>query len=178
MAELQTQNAENLATLAKQQFDACQSLVQGTKSGIGRPVPFKGDEGKCGEWKAKLSAYLRVAVPNSDSWIQWCGKQQIVISESDNDIEFGNDAFIVKEFAVMFYSILLRCTEDDAFRMCHSVKDGNGLEAMRLLMKRYEPRTRGTKRALLKAMINNAPAKKPEEIEKNLMIVEELMKKY
>ena len=42
-------------------------------------------------------------------------------------------------------------------------------------MKRYEPRTLGTKRALLKAVINNAPAKKPEDIEKNLMKVEELM---
>ena len=97
--------------------------------------------------------------------------------ESDIDVEFGNDAFTVKEFAVKFYSILLSCTEDDAFRICHNVKDGNGLEAMRLL-KRYEPRTPGTKRALLKAVINDAPAKKPEDIEKNLMNVEELMKKY
>ena len=45
-------------------------------------------------------------------------------------------------------------------------------------MKRYEPRTPGTKRAMLKAVINNVAAKKPEEIEKNLMHVEELMKKY
>ena len=186
MAELPKQNAENLATLAKQQFDAFRSLVEGTKTttgmtdtrGIGRPVSFKSDEGKYGEWKAKLLAYLRVAVPNSDSWIQWCWKQQIAILESDIDVEFGNDAFIVKEFAVKFHSILLSCTEDDAFRICHSVKDGNGLEAMRLLVKRYEPRTPGTKRALLKAVINNAPGKKPEEIEKNLMSVKELMKKY
>ena len=77
-----------------------------------------------------------------------------------------------------FYSILMSCTRDDAFRICHSVKDGNGLEAMRLLMKRYEPRTPGTKRALLKAVINNVPAKKPRDIEKNLMNVDEFMKKY
>ena len=115
MAEMQKQNAENLVTLARQQFDALQLLVQGTKTtsgmtdtrGIGRPVSFKGDEGKYGEWKAKLLAYLRVAVPNSDSWIQWCGHQQIAILESDIDVEFGNDAFTVKEFAVKFYSILL-----------------------------------------------------------------------
>ena len=62
--------------------------------------------------------------------------------------------------------LLMSCTEDGAFRICYSVKDGNGLEAMRLLMKRYEPRTPGTKRALLKAVINNVPAKKPEDIEK------------
>ena len=45
-------------------------------------------------------------------------------------------------------------------------------------MKRNEPGTLGTKSALLKAVINNAPAKKPEEIEKKIMNVEELMKKY
>ena len=46
-------------------------------------------------------------------------------------------------------------TEEDPFNICYSVADGNGLEAMRWLMKRYEPRTPGTKRALLKAVINN-----------------------
>ena len=49
---------------------------------------------------------------------------------------------------------------------------------MRLFMKRYEPRTPGTKRALLKAVINNLPSKRPDEIEKNMMHVEELMRKY
>ena len=45
-------------------------------------------------------------------------------------------------------------------------------------MKRYEPRTPGTKRALLKVVINNLPSKRPDEIEKNMMHVEELMRKY
>ena len=76
------------------------------------------------------------------------------------------------------YFILLSCTEDDAFRIGHSVKEGNGLEAMRLLMMRYEPRTPGTKRALLKAIINNPVSKKPDELAKNLMKVEEYMKHY
>ena len=45
-------------------------------------------------------------------------------------------------------------------------------------MKRYEPRTPGTKRALPKAIINNPASKKPDELEKNLMKVEEYMKHY
>ena len=131
MAELQKQNAEHLATSAQQQFDASQSLVQGTKTttdtrGIGRPVPFKSDEGKYGEWKAQLLAYLRVAVPNPDSWIQWCWKHQIAILESDIDVEFGNDAFIVKEFAVKFYAILLSCTDDDASGFATASRTGTG----------------------------------------------------
>ena len=65
--------------------------------GIGRPISFEGDEGKYGEWKAKLLAYWRVAVPKSDVWIQRCGKQQIAILESDIGFAFGSDAFAVKE---------------------------------------------------------------------------------
>ena len=85
MAELQKQNASNLATLAKQQFDALQTLIQGTTKthgggmtdtrGIGRPITFKGEETKYAEWKAKLMAYLSVAAPKSDEWIQWAGKK-------------------------------------------------------------------------------------------------------
>ena len=53
------------------------------------------------------------------------------------------------------------------------------LEVVRILMRRYESRTPDTKRFLLKAtVINNAPLKKSEKIEKNLMNVEELMTKY
>ena len=58
------------------------------------------------------------------------------------------------------FATLISCTEEDAFRICHSVKDGDGLEAIRLVMKRYEPRTPGTRRALLKAIVNNPPTKK------------------
>ena len=42
----------------------------------------------------------------------------------------------------------------------------------------YEHQTPGTKRALLKAIINNPASKKPDELEKNLMKVEEYMKHY
>ena len=71
MAEMQKQHAGNLATLARQQLDALQLLVQGTKTtagmtdtrGIGRLVSFKGDEGKYGEWKAKLLGVLACRCP-------------------------------------------------------------------------------------------------------------------
>ena len=58
------------------------------------------------------------------------------------------------------FATLISCTEEDAVRICHSVKDGNGLEPIRLVTKRYEPRTPGTRRALLKAIVNNPPTKK------------------
>ena len=45
-------------------------------------------------------------------------------------------------------------------------------------MRRYEPRTPGTKRALLKSLFNMKPAKKIEEIEKNILRVEEIYARY
>ena len=146
--------------------------------GIGRPVAFKGDELKYAEWKAKLMAYLRISTPQSDELIKWVAQADSTVTEEDVDISYPNNKQDVWRFAHNLYSILLSCTEDDAFRICHSVKEGNGLEAMRLLMKRYEPRTPGAKRALLKAIIKNPASKKPDEVEKNLMKVEEYMKHY
>ena len=124
---------------------------------------FEGDEGKYAEWKAKLMAYLRISTPQSDDLINWAASSASTITEEDVDLAYPTNKQDVLKFAFNLYSILLSCTEDDPFRICHSVKEGNGLEAMRLLMKRYEPRTPGTKRALLKAIINNPAAKKPDK---------------
>jgi hypothetical protein len=187
MKELQQQNLQNIAELSRQQFAALTTLVQGVTShnsnmtdtrGIGRPVVFRGDESKYSEWKAKLYAYLRVTNSKADEWLTWTAKQTEPIGEEDIDLAFSEESKSTKEFAVKLSALLMSCTEDDAFRICHSVREGSGLEATRLLTKRFEPGTPGTKRALLKAVINNTPAKKPEDIEKNLMHVEELMKKY
>ena len=75
------------------------------------------------------------------------------------------------------YATLVSCTEDAAFRICHSIKDSNGLEAMRHIVRRFKPGTPRTKRAILKAIINKQPAKRVQDIEGNLMGVEELIRK-
>ena len=76
LSELQRQNAENLNQIMKNQHEALTQLMQqgvGRGSGqmtdtrgIGRPITFKGDEHKYQEWKAKLTAYLRVTNPKCD----------------------------------------------------------------------------------------------------------------
>ena len=188
LAQMQTQNMDNMAIFAKQQNDMMLAMMQQSRPqgmmtdtrGVGRPINFKGEERKYPEWKAKLMAYLKVTVKESEEWITWASTETDTIDEESIRHNFGTDVAgrAVMEFAVKLYSTLLSCTEEDAFRICHSVKSGNGLEAMRLLVKRFEPRTPGTKRAVLKSIINNPAAKKTEEIEANLMRVEELIKKY
>ena len=146
--------------------------------GIGKPITFKGEEKKYAEWKAKMMAFLKVSIKQSDEWIAWAVASKDSITVDNILTDWGQKAEQLKSFASTLYSTLLSCTEDDAFRICHSVKDGNGLEAMRLIVKRFEPRTPATKRALFKAVINNPQAKKIEDIESSLMHVEEVIKKY
>ena len=154
LGEMHKMQSEGLANLMKQQNDALAVLVGSGREnseltdtrGIGRPVALKGDELKYAEWKAKLMAYLRISTPQSDELIKWVARADSTVTAEDVDISYPNNKQDVWRFAHKVYSILLSCTEDDAVRICHSVKEGNGLEAMRLLMKRYEPRTPGTKR--------------------------------
>ena len=143
MTEMQRMNSETLVELAKQMGGGGKGGTMTDSRGIGRPITYKGDESKYAEWKAKLLAYVRVSIPQADQWIRSSSQMATTITEEDVDLEYGDVSQVVKDFAVKLYSILMSCTEDDAFRICHSVKDGNGLEAMRLLMKRYEPRTPG-----------------------------------
>ena len=183
LQQLQTQNAENMSILLRQQSENLSAIFNRQNPmtdsrGIGKPVTFHGEEKKYAEWKAKLVAYLKVAMRESDEFIQWAGRNEDSIDERKIELTYGDRAGDVKDFAVKLYATLISCTEEDAFRICHSVKDGNGLEAIRLLMRRYDPKNPGTERAILKAIINNQPAKKAEDIEGNLRAVAELMKKY
>ena len=174
LGEMHKMQSDSLAGLMKQQNDALAVLFGSGRGnsgltdtrGIGRPVAFKGDELEYAEWKAMLMAFLHISTPQL---IKWVARADLTVTEEDVDISYPNNKQDVWRFAHNLYSILLSCTEDDAFRICHSVKEGNGLEAMRLLMKRFEPRTPGTKRALLKAIISNPASNKQ---------VEEYMKHY
>ena len=78
----------------------------------------------------------------------------------------------------MQYNILITKLKGEAFNIVSCVHDGCGLEAWRLLTKRYEPRTPATKRALLKTIFNMKAAKKVEEIEKNLLKLDDTFTRY
>ena len=75
----------------KQQNDALTELVGSARAtsaltdtrGSGRPVVFKGDEGKYTEWKAKLMAYLRISTPESDEMVQWAAAADSTVTEED-----------------------------------------------------------------------------------------------
>ena len=110
-------------------------------------------------------------------WISSAGSQPSTIDEEliREDYE-GVDQEVIN-FGNRLYAIFC-CTEEDPSNIGYSVTDGNGPQARRLLRKRYEPRTPGTKRARLSAVTSNLPPDRPDEIEENMMHGEDEMRTY
>lgn len=145
--------------------------------GIGKPSTFRGDEMKFAEWSSKLEAFLKVTESESNGMLSWaCNLTEHV----DDDLidETFQVSGPVKQFSAALQAILVTHTEDEAWRIVDSAKDFGGLEAYRLLKRRYAPKTAGTKRAMLKAIINNPQCKSVHLVESNLMKLEDLIKKY
>lgn len=132
-----------------------------------------------GEWKAKLRVYFRATVhKHAYQWIAWAGEQHQPLVEDDLDLAFGGAAGEIKDFSRALHAQLVSTTTEHPFQLVHNCPGGNGLEAMRAVIRRYEPRTPGTKRAVLKAIITNPPSRRAEEVERSLFKAEELMNEY
>ena len=146
--------------------------------GVGKPLVFKGVADKYNEWMTKTLAYLRVLAPDSADWVKWSMDMKGHIGDGDIDLKWASQASIVKDFSTKLFSTLITNTEDEAFKIVQSARTRNGLEAMRLLRKRYHPKNPGTKRSILKSIMTMVPCKKISELEKVVLEIEELVKKY
>ena len=100
--------------------------------------------------------------------LKWLGAARVAneaMTTESLDLNDFDDEHIredCKKFNTMLFNILITKLKGEAFNIVSSVKDGCGFEGWRLLMKRYEPRTLATKRALLKTIFNMKAAKKVE----------------
>ena len=187
---LQAENSRVLVSIAETQTNLIKQMMTETRTpnfhnnlidtrGIGKPSQFRGEDVKFHEWMSKLVACLKVTNEAAPLWPEWAAKQGDIITDADLELTFKDkDVEGAKRFSNSLHALLINITEDEAFLITNSVKDCCGLESFRLLRRRYAPCTAGTKRSLLKSIINNVPAKKVSEVEANLMHVETLLRKY
>ena len=185
MTQMNNQNAQLASQIAQLVSDMKQT---GEKKGridhrsIGGPPEWdSGKEESFQEWHIKLEAWLM----NQDGRaLKWLGAARVAneaMTTESLDLNDFDDEHIredCKKFNTMLFNILITKLKGEAFNIVSSVKDGCGFEGWRLLMKRYEPRTPATKRALLKTIFNMKAAKKVEEIEKNLLKLEDIYARY
>ena len=137
--------------------------------GLGGPPEWDSakDEAAFSEWHVKVKAWLTNQDDRALRWLNTARDADVVLETDDLDfIQSDGERAACKRFNGLVYNLLVTKLKGEAFNIVSSVRDSSGLEAWRLLMRRYEPRTPGTKRALLKSLFNMKPAKKIEEIEK------------
>ena len=149
--------------------------------GLGGPPEWDSakDEAAFSEWHVKVKAWLTNQDDRALRWLNTARDADVVLETDDLDfIQSDGERAACKRFNGLVYNLLVTKLKGEAFNIVSSVRDSSGLEAWRLLMRRYEPRTPGTKRALLKSLFNMKPAKKIEEIEKNLLKVEDVYARY
>ena len=127
----------------------------------------------------KLNAYLRSLNPEYLTWLNSLINRGEEVNETMMRRYSGDrDISKVLEFNARLHSLLVSCTEEDAFKIVSSVEEGEGIGAYRLIKKRYDPSTPGSKRAILMAIINNPQCKRVHDVEANLLRVEDLIRKY
>ena len=182
-----TLNPDMIAAIAQAVTIAMQATSAGgnraNHQALGGPPEWDSgrDESAFTEWHVKVKAWLTNQDERALRWLNTARDADNVLETDDLDVaNFQTEAerSACKRFNGLLYNLLVTKLKGEAFNIVSSVRDACGLEAWRLLMRRYEPRTPGTKRALLKSLFNMKPAKRIEEIEKNLLRVEEIYARY
>ena len=123
------------------------------------------EEGAFTEWHVKVKAWLTNQDERALKWLNTARDADALLETDDLDVanfQTEGERNSCKRFNGLLYNLLVTKLKGEAFNIVSSVRDACGLEAWRLLMKRYEPRTPGTKRALLKSLFTMRPAKRIE----------------
>lgn len=90
----------------------------------------------------------------------------------------GKQAQKVQAPSVAPHAQFASSTADHPFQLVHNCPGGERVEAMGVVMRRCEPGTPGTKRAVLRAIITAHLSTRAEGIERHFACVEEPMGKY
>lgn len=108
---------------------------------------------------------------NMDQWFVWADESSQPSVEHDSGV-------CLSDFSRAPHAQLVCSTSGNPFQLVHICLGGSGLEAMRVVMGRCGPTTLGTKRAVLETVFTTPSSSRADEMERHLLKVEELMKKY
>lgn len=139
---------------------------------------FGGEDSKYREWMSKLTSFIAVKWACGLPCLAWAIKSNEAIRDMDIELEFSEEADEVKAFGAELQQPLFDRTSGTAWDIAIGGGEGNGLESYRQIKRRYEPRTAGTKRAVLKQLTCIRSASRVDEVEHKVKHMEELIKRY
>lgn len=147
--------------------------------GHSKPMAWDANATTCRMWISKLMAYDRMSgKPRVDGCVRWAQTQKEAVTDDAMEIEFGEDTELVKLFSLTMHGDLTMLLEAGTFSEMDALEQGNGFEALRVRMAKYEPRTAQTKRAYFKNIVSNRQAKNVEDMSAMIQTPERNIKGY
>ena len=127
--------------------------------GIGRPSNFNNTEKDFITWSRKTETYVMGVYPELIPVLKWAKElpteATIEVIEGTFGALSGDDEVEGLEgLNAQLYGCLTALTDEESFDIVVSAGRGNGLEAWRLLHRRWDPTVAGRSRALLREIIN------------------------
>ena len=149
--------------------------------GLGRPDKFQAKEGEWAQWSRKFMNYVAACHERADIALEWATDQRESLSVETVAEQFGVDGEEpIADYEVIdaeVYMLLLHCMSEESFDIVSNVPRGRGLEAFRLLARRWDPTTGGRRKNLLRAVLQPGRSSL-EDLSASLERWEDLVRRY
>ena len=152
--------------------------------GLAKPEKFSGNEDGFLYWRTRMESFVTSIFPAMQEVLDWCDDIDTELSETIIDENFGPTNPRVKtiegisDISKEMHAVLQSLCEKEAFTIVRSAGKGNGLEAWRKLIKRYDPTTGGRRRAMLRSILTPNKCGRIEDLYAALETWEEHVRQY
>ena len=149
---------------------------------MGKPERFQAKDGEWQQWSRKFENYVAACHPGADTALEWATDQKETLSEEAIEDKFGSlaDDDEIKRIGDIdneVYMLLMQFMDGESFDIVSNAPRGRGLEAFRLLARRWDPSTGGRRKNLLRAVLQPGRASM-EELSASLEKWEDLVRRY
>ena len=180
----------NLAQSQQQFMDTMRS--EGTRNkvtlfdtkGLARPDKYEGKEELFLHWRTKLESFVTSVHPELEQVLVWAEEEENEIDAALVMATWGpvnptqKTVEGVESMCSQLHAILQSLCENEAFSIVRSAGRGNGAEAWRKLVKRYDPSTGNRRRSMLKHVLSPQRVQKIEELSHSIEKWEEALRLY
>ena len=152
--------------------------------GLARPDRFEGKEELFLHWRTKLEAFVTSVYPEMEQVLTWAEEEENEIDAAlvlatwgpTNPTQVTIDG--IEAMCSQLHAVLQSLCENEAFSIVRSSGRGNGAEAWRKLVKRYDPSTGSRRRAMLKHVLSAQRVQKIEDLSHAIEKWEEALRLY
>lgn len=159
-------------TLAQSQQEFMRSMKSETSKvslfdtkGLAKPDKFDGKEESFLHWRTKLEAFVTSVYPDFEAVMSWAEEEDSEIGSAELLAAFGptnpsqQTVENVEGVNAQLHAVLQSLCDREAFTIVRSSGRGQGVEAWRKLIRRYDPTTGGRRRTMLRHVLTPQKAR-------------------